>query len=165
MNPSATTPPVSTTRTYLANLRHELRTPLNAIIGYSEMLLEDADDVAPSVLEPLQQIRQNGSTLLVAEEESPPQAESATCECSPAGQRGAAAGWLNLCTQLVEHMVCQTLPCGKRWEFTTTTCYVLYATTPNASGRRTMRVKPDSCKRRVTPRVMLRPDALSGSPM
>jgi len=30
-------------RALLANLRHELRTPLNAIIGYSEMLLEDAE--------------------------------------------------------------------------------------------------------------------------
>jgi signal transduction histidine kinase len=30
-------------RAMLANLRHELRTPLNAIIGYSEMLLEDAE--------------------------------------------------------------------------------------------------------------------------
>jgi DNA-binding response OmpR family regulator len=28
----------------LANLRHELRTPLNAIIGYSEILLEEAED-------------------------------------------------------------------------------------------------------------------------
>jgi adenylate cyclase len=28
-----------------AHLRHELRTPLNAIIGYSEMLLGDADDL------------------------------------------------------------------------------------------------------------------------
>ena len=30
-------------RTMLAHLRHELRTPLNAVIGYSEMLLEDAE--------------------------------------------------------------------------------------------------------------------------
>ena len=30
--------------TFLANMRHELRTPLNAIIGYSEMLIEDAED-------------------------------------------------------------------------------------------------------------------------
>ncbi len=30
-------------RRLLAHLRHELRTPLNAVIGYSEMLLEDAE--------------------------------------------------------------------------------------------------------------------------
>ena len=30
---------------FLANMSHELRTPLNAIIGYSELLLEDAQDV------------------------------------------------------------------------------------------------------------------------
>jgi sigma-B regulation protein RsbU (phosphoserine phosphatase) len=29
---------------FLAELRHELRTPLNAILGYSELILEDADD-------------------------------------------------------------------------------------------------------------------------
>ncbi len=29
---------------FLANMSHELRTPLNAIIGYSELLLEDAED-------------------------------------------------------------------------------------------------------------------------
>jgi signal transduction histidine kinase/HAMP domain-containing protein len=29
---------------FLANISHELRTPLNAIIGYSEMLMEDAED-------------------------------------------------------------------------------------------------------------------------
>lgn len=34
-----------TQRIMLSNLRHELRTPLNAIIGYSEMLLEDAEDL------------------------------------------------------------------------------------------------------------------------
>lgn len=33
-----------TQRELLARLRHDLRTPLNAIIGYSEMLLEDAED-------------------------------------------------------------------------------------------------------------------------
>ena len=29
---------------FLANMSHELRTPLNAIIGYSEMMMEDAED-------------------------------------------------------------------------------------------------------------------------
>jgi signal transduction histidine kinase len=29
---------------FLANMSHELRTPLNAIIGYSEMLIEEAED-------------------------------------------------------------------------------------------------------------------------
>ncbi len=32
---------------FLAHVRHELRTPLNAIIGYSEMLLEDAQAGGP----------------------------------------------------------------------------------------------------------------------
>ncbi|HUE18847.1 MAG TPA: response regulator, partial [Stellaceae bacterium] len=43
---------------FLANMSHELRTPLNAIIGYSEMLVEDAndrgDDATVSDLEKIQ---------------------------------------------------------------------------------------------------------------
>ena len=37
---------------FLANMSHELRTPLNAIIGYSEMLLEEAEDTGESALVP-----------------------------------------------------------------------------------------------------------------
>ena len=33
---------------FLASMSHELRTPLNAIIGYSEMLIEDANDLGQS---------------------------------------------------------------------------------------------------------------------
>ncbi len=39
-----------TQRIILSNMRHELRTPLNAIIGYSEMLMEDAEDLGQEVL-------------------------------------------------------------------------------------------------------------------
>lgn len=51
--------------TFLANMSHELRTPLNAIIGYSEMLVEDAqdfgyDDFVPDLLK----IRASGGHLL-----------------------------------------------------------------------------------------------------
>ena len=35
-----------------AQLRHDLRTPLNVIIGYSEMLLEDVDDLGAHALRP-----------------------------------------------------------------------------------------------------------------
>ncbi len=31
---------------FLANMSHELRTPLNAILGYSELLMEEAEDLA-----------------------------------------------------------------------------------------------------------------------
>ncbi|PZO51187.1 MAG: hypothetical protein DCF16_11605 [Alphaproteobacteria bacterium] len=36
---------------YLANMSHELRTPLNAIIGYSEMVVEEAEDASLHVIE------------------------------------------------------------------------------------------------------------------
>ena len=51
--------------TFLANMSHELRTPLNAIIGYSEMLLEDAETSGQKEFIPdLQKIRASGQYLL-----------------------------------------------------------------------------------------------------
>ncbi|MCO4743771.1 MAG: PAS domain-containing protein [Proteobacteria bacterium] len=49
---------------FLANMSHELRTPLNAIIGYSEMLLEDAEEEGSSAEEDLRRIHGAGSHLL-----------------------------------------------------------------------------------------------------
>lgn len=51
---------------FLANMSHELRTPLNAIIGYSEMLMEDAEDLGEAVfVEDLGKISKAGKHLLV----------------------------------------------------------------------------------------------------
>ncbi|ESA32169.1 pas domain s-box [Leptolyngbya sp. Heron Island J] len=50
---------------FLANMSHELRTPLNAIIGYSEILEEDAEDLAQDGFIPeLQKIQSAGKHLL-----------------------------------------------------------------------------------------------------
>ena len=50
---------------FLANMSHELRTPLNAVIGYSEMLLEDAeDDGAEELADDLRKIHMAGTHLL-----------------------------------------------------------------------------------------------------
>jgi signal transduction histidine kinase/DNA-binding response OmpR family regulator len=50
---------------FLANMSHELRTPLNAIIGYSEILLEDANDLGQETLLPdLEKILAAGKNLL-----------------------------------------------------------------------------------------------------
>ncbi len=50
---------------FLANMSHELRTPLNAIIGYSEMLIEDAEDLEQDDFTPdLQRICSAGKHLL-----------------------------------------------------------------------------------------------------
>jgi PAS domain S-box-containing protein len=50
---------------FLANMSHELRTPLNAIIGYSEILMEDAeDDGRDDMVTDLQKIRTAGKHLL-----------------------------------------------------------------------------------------------------
>ncbi len=50
---------------FLANMSHELRTPLNAIIGYSEMLLEEGDELSGAEIRPdLEKIRNAGHHLL-----------------------------------------------------------------------------------------------------
>ena len=50
---------------FLANMSHELRTPMNAILGYSEMLIEEAEDLDQEDFIPdLQKINKAGTHLL-----------------------------------------------------------------------------------------------------
>jgi len=50
---------------FLANMSHELRTPLNAIIGYSDMLVEDAEELGNlETVSDLDKIRTAGKHLL-----------------------------------------------------------------------------------------------------
>ena len=50
---------------FLANMSHELRTPMNAIIGYSEMLIEEAEDLGQDAFVPdLKKIHSAGKHLL-----------------------------------------------------------------------------------------------------
>jgi len=50
---------------FLANMSHELRTPMNAIIGYSEMLMEDAEDEGnEDAADDLKKIHRAGTHLL-----------------------------------------------------------------------------------------------------
>jgi len=62
MNPSRSSP-----QPQRPGLRHELRTPLNHIVGYSEMLLEQLDDlpetIRPQIRPYLQQLLQEGRRL------------------------------------------------------------------------------------------------------
>lgn len=52
----------------LSHLRHELRTPINAILGYSEMIIEELEEIEADVeyLEKLETIRDCGNQLLVS---------------------------------------------------------------------------------------------------
>jgi signal transduction histidine kinase/DNA-binding response OmpR family regulator len=50
---------------FLANMSHELRTPMNAILGYSEMLMEEAEDAGQEDFIPdLKKINKAGTHLL-----------------------------------------------------------------------------------------------------
>jgi signal transduction histidine kinase len=50
---------------FLANMSHELRTPMNAIIGYTEMLMEEAEDLEQDDFTPdLEKIHAAGKHLL-----------------------------------------------------------------------------------------------------
>ena len=50
---------------FLAGMSHELRTPLNAVIGYSQMLIDDAEDSGEhELVEDLDRIRTAGRRLL-----------------------------------------------------------------------------------------------------
>ncbi|GAP94310.1 response regulator [Leptolyngbya sp. NIES-2104] len=50
---------------FLANMSHELRTPLNAIIGYSEILVEEINDLkVPSLIPDVRKIHGAGKHLL-----------------------------------------------------------------------------------------------------
>ena len=50
---------------FLANMSHELRTPLNSIIGYSEMMLEDAEaEGAKERIDDLRKVYRSGRHLL-----------------------------------------------------------------------------------------------------
>ncbi len=54
-----------TKSTFLANMSHELRTPMNAILGYSEILIEEAeDDGQDDFIPDLKKIHQAGTHLL-----------------------------------------------------------------------------------------------------
>ncbi len=50
---------------FLANMSHELRTPMNAILGYSEMLMDEAEDLGQGeFMADLKRINQAGTQLL-----------------------------------------------------------------------------------------------------
>ena len=71
MTPSTDSSSEPNQRTFLANLRHELRTPINAILGYSEMLIEDAQDQQDQRLyAELEKIHAAGAQLLACVNET-----------------------------------------------------------------------------------------------
>ena len=52
---------------FFSKMGHEMRTPLNAILGYSEMYIEDPDDIDPDELvEDLYKVVESANRLLIA---------------------------------------------------------------------------------------------------
>jgi signal transduction histidine kinase len=49
---------------FLANMSHELRTPLNAVIGYSELIIEEAEEEERAYIKDVARIHKSGKHLL-----------------------------------------------------------------------------------------------------
>ena len=50
---------------YLGKARHNLKNPINAILGYSEMLIEDCEDLnLDSIIRDLEKIHESGKNIL-----------------------------------------------------------------------------------------------------
>ena len=52
-----------TRQDFVGNVSHELRTPLTVITGYLETMLDNADQLAPAYLKPLQQMSQQAQRM------------------------------------------------------------------------------------------------------
>ena len=71
--------------TAAAHLRHQLRTPLNHIIGYTEMLLEDAEGTRPGLAADLRGIHAAAHRLLVLVNDYLESPKGAAGAADPAG--------------------------------------------------------------------------------
>ena len=56
-----------TEKAFLGKARHNLKNPVNAILGYSEMLIEDCEDVELDHLIPdINKLNQAGNEILIS---------------------------------------------------------------------------------------------------